>query len=56
MPQAAVVATKRLLLAARSEAVTAAIAVDDFPAEELSPRRALGDVLSQAINRPAAAE
>jgi acyl-CoA dehydrogenase len=43
-------------LHAAAEAVAAAIAVDDFPAEEISPRRALGDVLSQAINRPRAAE
>jgi acyl-CoA dehydrogenase len=43
-------------LRAAAAAVAAAVAVDDFPADELSPRRALGDVLSQAINRPRAAE
>jgi acyl-CoA dehydrogenase len=43
-------------LAAAAAAVAAAVAVDDFAAEELSPRRALGDVLSQAMSRPTAAE
>jgi acyl-CoA dehydrogenase len=43
-------------LRAAGEAVAAAVAVDDFAPEELSPRRALGDVLSQAMSRPTAAE
>jgi acyl-CoA dehydrogenase len=43
-------------LQAAGEAVAAAVAVDDFAPEELSPRRALGDVLSQAMSRPTAAE
>ena len=43
-------------LHAAAEAVAAAVAVDDFAAEELSPRRALGEVLSQAMSRPTAAE
>jgi acyl-CoA dehydrogenase len=47
-------------LTAAAEAVAAAVAVDDFAPEELSPRRALGrdlgDVLSQAMSRPTAAE
>jgi hypothetical protein len=43
-------------LQAAAEAVAAAVAVDDFAPEELSPRRALGDVLSQAMSRPTAAE
>jgi acyl-CoA dehydrogenase len=43
-------------LRAAAAAVAAAVAVDDFAAEELSPRRALGDVLSQAMSRPTAAE
>jgi acyl-CoA dehydrogenase len=47
-------------LSAAAQAVAAAVAVDDFAAEELSPRRAmsgnLGDLLSQAMSRPTAAE
>jgi acyl-CoA dehydrogenase len=47
-------------LTAAAEAVAAAVAVDDFASEELSPRRALGrdlgDELSQAMLRPTAAE
>src|SRR5215475_6659232 len=43
-------------LRAADEAVAAAVAVDDFAPEELSPRRALGEVLSQAMSRPTAAE
>jgi acyl-CoA dehydrogenase len=43
-------------LHAAAQAVAAAVAVDDFAPEELSPRRALGDVLSQAMPRPTAAE
>ena len=43
-------------LQAAAAAVAAAVAVDDFATEELSPRRALGDVLSQAMSRPTAAE
>jgi acyl-CoA dehydrogenase len=43
-------------LQAAAAAVAAAVAVDDFAAEELSPRRALGDILSQAMSRPTAAE
>ena len=43
-------------LHAAAEAVAAAVAVDDFAPEELAPRRALGDVLSQAMSRPTAAE
>jgi acyl-CoA dehydrogenase len=42
-----------------AQAVVAAVAVDDFAPEELSARRALGDVLSQPItplSRPTAAE
>jgi acyl-CoA dehydrogenase len=43
-------------LQAAAAAVAAAVAVDDFAVEELSPRRALGDILSQAMSRPTAAE
>jgi acyl-CoA dehydrogenase len=43
-------------LHAAAEAVAAAVAVDDFAPEELSRQRALGDVPSQAMPRPAAAE
>jgi ABC-type metal ion transport system substrate-binding protein len=43
-------------LHAAAEAVAAAVAVDDFAPEELSPRQALGDVLSQTMSRPTAAE
>jgi acyl-CoA dehydrogenase len=43
-------------LHAAAEAVAAAIAVDDFAPEELSPRQALGDVPSQPMTRPTAAE
>ena len=43
-------------LQAAAAAVAAAVAVDDFAAEQLSPQRALGDVLSQAMSRPTAAE
>jgi acyl-CoA dehydrogenase len=42
-----------------AQAVAAAVAVDDFAPEELSARRASGDVLSQPItplSRPTAAE
>ena len=40
-----------------AQAVAAVIAVDDFAPEELSPRRASqGEVLSQAMSRPTAAE
>jgi acyl-CoA dehydrogenase len=43
-------------LHAAAQAVAAAVAVDDFAPEELSPQRALGDELSQAMPRPTAAE
>ncbi len=43
-------------LHAAAEAVAAAVAVDDFAPEELSPRLAKGDVLSQTMSRPTAAE
>jgi acyl-CoA dehydrogenase len=43
-------------LHAAAQAVAAAVAVDDFAPEELSPRQALGDELSQAMPRPTAAE
>jgi acyl-CoA dehydrogenase len=47
-------------LQATAQAITAAVAVDDFAPEELSPRRAsgpaLGEVLSRPISRPTAAE
>ena len=43
-------------LHAAAEAVAAAVAVDDFAPEELSPRQALGDVPSQPMTRPTAAE
>jgi acyl-CoA dehydrogenase len=47
-------------LQAAAQAITAAVAVDDFAPEELSPRRAsgpaLGEVLSQPISRSTAAE
>ena len=43
-------------LHAAAQAVAAAVAVDDFAPEELSPRQALGDVLSQTMSRPTAAE
>jgi acyl-CoA dehydrogenase len=43
-------------LKATAEAVAAAVAVDDFAPEELSRQQVLGDVLSQAMPRPTAAE
>ena len=44
-------------LDAAAQAVAAVVAVDDFAPEELSPRRASqGEVLSQAMSRPTAAE
>jgi acyl-CoA dehydrogenase len=43
-------------LAAAAQAVAAALAVDDFSPEELSPRIARGEVPSQAMSRPTAAE
>jgi acyl-CoA dehydrogenase len=43
-------------LRAAADAVAAAVAVDDFAPEELSPRLAKGDVLSQTMPRPTAAE
>jgi acyl-CoA dehydrogenase len=44
-------------LEAAAQAVALVIAVDDFAPEELSPRRASqGEVLSQAMSRPTAAE
>ncbi len=43
-------------LRAAAEAVAAAVAVDDFAPEELSPRLSKGDVLSQTMSRPTAAE
>src|SRR5262249_42084087 len=43
-------------LHATAEAVAAAVAVDDFAPEQLSPRLAHGDVLSQPMSRPTAAE
>ena len=41
-------------LRAAAEAVAAAVAVDDFAPEELAAQRLTGDVLSQAMSRPAA--
>ena len=43
-------------LRAAAEAVAAAVAVDDFAPEELSPALARGEVPSQAMSRPTAAE
>jgi len=43
-------------LKAAAEAIAAAVAVDDFAPEELSPRRSLGDVLSRSMPQPTAAE
>jgi acyl-CoA dehydrogenase len=43
-------------LNAVAAAVAAAVAVDDFAPEELSPRVSQGEVLSRAISRPTAAE
>jgi acyl-CoA dehydrogenase len=43
-------------LHAAAQAVADAVAVDDFSPEELSQRRVQGDVLSQAMPRPTAAE
>ena len=43
-------------LRAAADAVAAAVAVDDFAPEDLAPRRTLGDVLSQAMSQPTAAE
>jgi len=43
-------------LHAAAQAVASAVAVDDFSPEELSQRRVQGDVLSQAMPRPTAAE
>jgi acyl-CoA dehydrogenase len=54
--QALINDTEAAQLHAAAEAVAAAVAVDDFAPEELSPRQALGDVLSQTMSRPTAAE
>jgi acyl-CoA dehydrogenase len=43
-------------LHAAAEAVAAAVAVDDFAPEELSPRISQGEVLSRAMSRSTAAE
>ncbi|HKN09181.1 MAG TPA: acyl-CoA dehydrogenase, partial [Pseudomonadota bacterium] len=43
-------------LHAAAQAVAQAVAVDDFAPEELSRRQPLGDVPSQAMSRPTAAE
>jgi acyl-CoA dehydrogenase len=43
-------------LRAAAEAVAAAVAVDDFSPQELSAHQPMGDVSSQAMPRPAAAE
>jgi acyl-CoA dehydrogenase len=43
-------------LRATAEAVAAAVAVDDFSPQELTAHQPLGDVSSQAMPRPAAAE
>jgi hypothetical protein len=44
-------------LEAATKAVAAVVAVDDFAPEELSPRRASqGELLSQTMSRPTAAE
>jgi acyl-CoA dehydrogenase len=43
-------------LRAADQAVAAAIAVDDFSPQELSAHRAMGEVPSQSMPRPAAAE
>ena len=44
-------------LEALAKAIAAAVAVDDFAPEEISPKRAsLGDVLSPRMSQPSAAE
>jgi len=43
-------------LRAAAEAVAAAVAVDDFSPQELTAQQAMGDVSSQVMPRPAAAE
>jgi acyl-CoA dehydrogenase len=43
-------------LDAAADAVAAAVAVDDFAPEELSPRLSQGEVLSRAMSHPTAAE
>jgi acyl-CoA dehydrogenase len=43
-------------LQAAADAVAAAVAVDDFAPEELSPRLSQGEVLSRAMSHPTAAE
>jgi acyl-CoA dehydrogenase len=43
-------------LHAAADAVAAAVAVDDFAPEELSPRLSQGEVLSRAMSHPTAAE
>jgi acyl-CoA dehydrogenase len=43
-------------LHAADEAVAAALAVDDFAPEALAPRQSVGDVLSQRVPHPTAAE
>ena len=43
-------------LEAAAAAVSAAVAVDDFAPQELSPRLSQGDLPSQAMSRPTAAE
>jgi acyl-CoA dehydrogenase len=58
--QGLITETEAAQLNATAQAVEAAVAVDDFAPDEISPRRAsgpaLGDVLSQPISRPTAAE
>jgi acyl-CoA dehydrogenase len=60
LAQGLIADTEAAQLHAAAQAVSAAVAVDDFAPEELSPRRtsepALGDELSQPISRPTAAE
>jgi hypothetical protein len=43
-------------LRAAAEAVAAAVAVDDFSPQELTAHQPMGDVSSQAMPRPAAAQ
>ena len=54
--QALINDTEAAQLHAAAQAVAAAVAVDDFAPEELSPRQALGEMLSQTMSRPTAAE
>ena len=56
LQQGLITSAEAVQLHAAAQAGAAAVAVDDFAPEELSPRLSHGDVLSQAMSRPTAAE